>query len=318
MSISSAMRRPAVRWTLLALTFGFIIWALVEQWAEVRNVAVTLRIAWGWVAAASLVVLATYAMLVQSWRMLLGGWGGQLGYPAAVRIWTIANLGRYIPGKVWSIGALGVLASREGVSGVAAAGAAILGTLLNIGAGFAVAVITGAGALDEWYPGLRIIALIGAISFMLGVAVLPAILPRVLDRFASWRGLPLAEQHLTAPTVWVATLANAASWVGYGLAFTLFARGVTPQISSNPVTFIAVFSASYLIGYLVLFAPGGLGFREVALSGLLVGMGAAGQGEAAILGVTSRVWLTVLEVVPGLVGLILLTPTQREALRTPG
>jgi uncharacterized membrane protein YbhN (UPF0104 family) len=309
------LRHPIIRGTLLALTFGFIAFALVRQWADVRQAAASVSIAWTWVLAASLVVLATYAMLIQSWRMLLRGWGGDLTYPAAVRIWTIANLGRYVPGKVWSIGALGVLATREGVSGVAAAGAAVLGTVLNLGAGIAIAVITGADALDRLYPGLRTMAIVVAVVFVVGVALLPTVLPRLLDGFARWRGLALAQQHLPAGTVWVTTGLNAVSWIGYGVAFALFARGVTPQVSSNPTTFIAVFSASYLIGYLVVFAPGGLGFREVALTGLLVGMGAAGQGDAAILGAASRVWLTVLEVLPGVVGLVWLTPTQRAALR---
>ena len=37
-----------------------------------------------WVVIASLIVLGTYAMLIQSWRMLLAGWGSPLGYAAAV------------------------------------------------------------------------------------------------------------------------------------------------------------------------------------------------------------------------------------------
>jgi uncharacterized membrane protein YbhN (UPF0104 family) len=78
--------------------------------------------------------------------------------------------------------------------------------------------------------------------------------------------------------------------------------------------FIAVFTASYLIGYLVLFSPGGLGFREAALTVLLVGVGAAGQGDAVILGVTSRLWLTVLEVLPGLVSLLVRPAPQRAVL----
>jgi hypothetical protein len=318
MSVTSMLRHPVVRVTLLALTFGFIGWALARQWAEVRQAAAAFTIDWPWVLAASAIVLATYAMLIQSWRLLLAGWGGALAYPVAVRIWTIANLGRYIPGKVWSVGALGVLAAREGVSGVAAAGAAILGTVLNLGAGIALAVILGADALERLYPGLRLIAIAATVAFAIGVIALPALLPPLLDRFARWRGLTLARQPLAARTLWIATALNAISWIGYGVAFALFARGVTPQVSSNPTTFIAVFSASYLIGYLVLFAPGGLGFREVALSGLLVGMGAAGQGDAAILGAASRVWLTILEVLPGMVSLVWLSPAQRAALRRSG
>ncbi|AMW04905.1 lysylphosphatidylglycerol synthase domain-containing protein [Gemmatimonas phototrophica] len=317
MSITGALRSPAFRGLLLLVTFCFIGYTLSTQWAEVQQSARALDVQWGWIGAASVVVLATYAMLIQSWRMLLAGWGGTLAYPAAVRIWTIANLGRYLPGKVWSIGALGLLASREGVSGLSATGAAILGTSLNIGAGFAVAVITGAQGLDAIYPGLRAVAIGVAVAFLVGVAVLPFVLPAILDRFARWRGLPLAEQHLSKRTVWLAAGINAFSWISYGIAFGLFAQGVTPGIGTDPVLYIAVWATSYLVGFLVLFAPGGIGFRELAISAFLVGIGAAGQGDVAILGATSRVWLTVLEIAPGLIGLLLMSPSQRAGLRRP-
>ncbi len=307
-------RPPLLKSVLLLITGVFVGWALWTQWTEMRASAHDLRIEWPWIAAASGLVLAVYAMLIQSWRLLLLGWGDELGYLTAVRIWTIANLGRWIPGKFWSVGALSLLAAREGVSGAAAAGAALLGTLLNIGAGFGVAVIMGAEGLEAVYPGFRTGAVIAFGLFMVGVLALPRVLPPLLAWLARKRGTPLTSKHLSVGTLWLATSMNAAAWIGYGVAFALFARGVTPRISGDPALFIAVFTASYLIGYLVLFSPGGLGFREAALTILLVGVG-AGQGDAVILGVTSRVWLTVLEVVPGLVSLLALPASQRAALR---
>ena len=312
------LRSTLLRGLLLALTFGCIGYALARQWSDVQGAARAVEIRWGWILAASLVVLGTYAVLIQSWRMLLAGWGGHLPYPTAVRIWTIANLGRYLPGKVWSISALGVMAAAEGVSGVAAAGAAILGTSLNIGAGFAVAVITGTKGLDGIYPGFGAASRVGALVFVAGVAALPWVLPALLDRFARWRAMPVSDQHLTRGTIWLSAAINAGSWVGYGVAFALFAQGVTPQISRDPVLFIAGYSASYLVGFLAIFAPGGVGVRELALSGFLVGIGAAGQGEAVILGATSRIWLTVLEILPGVIGLLSMTPAQRASLRNRG
>lgn len=315
MSLTKLLRSTAVRFILLAATFVFISYALNQQWTEVRSAAQSIELQWGYILAASAVVLCTYAALIQSWRMLLAGWGGTLSYPTATRIWAISKLGLYLPGKVWSMGALGLLASREGVSGVAAAGAAVLGTLLNIGAGVAIAVIAGAQGVEAVYPALRTVAIIGAGAFVIGVALLPAVLPWVLDRFARWRGLPVSQHHLTKWTVWSAAAINAASWVGYGVAFALFAKGVTPRITAEPITFVAAFASSYVAGYLVLFSPGGFGVRELALSGFLVSLGVAGQGDAVILGATSRVWLTVLEVVPGVIGLFLMTPAQRAGLR---
>ena len=312
-------RRPSVRVAFLLAAFGFLGWAFSDQWREYRAVTATAardrRIAWPWVLLASLIVLATHALLVQSWRQLLFGWGGVLGYRRAVAIWTIANLGKWIPGKFWQVGVMGSMAADHGISPVAATGAAVLGTLLNVGAGFGIASVTGAAALDTIHPGLALVARGAAVAFLIGVLALPWVLPRVLDLLARWRRVPVATQQLTARDVWLATVLNAAAWIGYGLAFACFARGVTTGVSGDPALFVAVYTASYLIGYLALISPGGLGFREVALVAFLVGTGAAGKGDATILSVMSRVWLTVLEVLPGLLSLLLLSPVQRMALR---
>lgn len=307
--------RTALRLLLIAVTFGFIAWSLLGQWSEVRATISGVDLRWGWIFAASLVVLATYALLIHSWRQLLAGWGDQLAFPVAIRIWTIANLGRWIPGKVWSVGALGLLAREQGVSGLAAAGAALLGTLLNIGAGFGVAALTGSAALEQLRPGLRSVTAAVAVAFTLGVLMLPLLLPPLIRQISRWRGGAAPAQPLPARVLWQATAANGLSWVGYGIAFALFAKGVGSAVSGNPLTFIALFTVSYLIGYLALFAPGGLGVREYALVALLVGLGVAGKGDAVLFSATSRVWLTVLEVLPGLVSLLWLTPAQRASLR---
>lgn len=303
----------AIQAVLLVATLVWVARALSRQWGDVRAVAAATDVRWGWVILASLIVLATYAMLIQSWRMLLAGWGGQLHYGAAVRIWTIANLGRYVPGKLWSVGALGLLANRQGVSGVTAAAAAILGTLLNVGAGFGILALSGARALGAFDPWLQLVSWTISAVFVVGTILLPSLLPPVLRRIARWRGQPPMDTHLPSGTLWAATAINAVSWVCYGLAFAAFARGVAPQVLGSLPLFIVIWTASYLTGYLFLFAPGGIGVREVVMTGGLVSLGLAGSADATWIALSSRAWLTVCELLPGLTAL-LLTPLAARAV----
>jgi uncharacterized membrane protein YbhN (UPF0104 family) len=304
----------ALQAAALALMLWFAGRYLVAQWDDLRATARDLKVGWGWVAAASAVVLATYAALIQAWRMLLAGWGSHLPYGSAVRIWTIANLGRWLPGRVWSIGAMGVLSQRAGVSGVAAAGASVLGTLLNIGAGFGILALTGTRILDKLGPGMRIGALAGSVLFATGVLLLPRLLPAVLRAYARWKGgLPI-ERHLPARTLWLATAVNAASWLAYGTAFALFARGVLPALEGSLTLYVALFAAPYLTGFLFILAPGGLGARELSLVALAVAAGLASTAEATLLALTSRVWLTFLEILPGVVSLALTPVAARRTL----
>lgn len=300
----------------VALLIAVFVWAggaLAVQWSDLRAAAASAHVEWTWVIGASLIVLATYAMLIQSWRLLLSGWGSALRFPAAARIWTIANLGRYIPGKVWSIGALSFLAKREGVSGVSAAGAAILGTMLNIGAGLGIMSIGGARVLGAFQkPWLQTAAIVASVAFVVGTLLLPVILPPVLTRVARWRGIPEPAQHLPARIIWIATLMNALSWASYGVAFALFAKGVAPQVVASIPLFIVIWTSSYVSGYLVVLAPGGLGPREVVLTGGLTTLGLATVGDAAFLALASRVWLTVWELLPGLVALAFSSISSRN------
>jgi len=316
-SPTDAAPRPALWWravqlfVLLAL-FVFIARAMGEQQDTLRVAASAITVNWSLVAAASAIVLGTYAALIQSWRVLMIGWGSTLSYPAAVRTWTIANLGRYIPGKVWSVGALVVLAQREGVSPVAATGAAVLGTVINIGAGFGVVAVTGSVVLDALGAGYRTVTWIGSALFIAGTVALPWILPVVLRFLAARRpSLRMPERDLPHHAIWLAVAINIASWVGYGAAFMLLSRALVPEMSGALAAFVAIWTASYLVGYLFLIAPGGIGAREGALIAALLALGLAGAAEAAILAAASRLWLIVLEVLPGLVCLAL-APTARR------
>lgn len=296
---------------LVALTLLFVVRAVSVQWSELRAVARTTRLDWRWIALSGVIVLATHASLVQAWRLLLAGWDDAPPFWTSARIWSSANLGRYLPGKLWSIGALGVLAGRAGVSGVAAASAAILGTALNLGAGLGIIALSGAAAFRGIDPIYGRLAIAGTILFVVGVLALPALLPPVVNWVARRRGLPPVDRHVSRGRLWLATGINTLSWVAYGLAFAAFARGVTPQVAGAPAAFVTVYTASYMLGYLVLFAPGGIGYREWALVALMVSIGMSSAPDATILAAASRVWITVLEITPGLIALSLTSGSSR-------
>jgi uncharacterized membrane protein YbhN (UPF0104 family) len=179
-------------------------------------------------------------------------------------------------------------------------------------------VLFGARALASLNPVWYWLAWGLAVAFVAVVLALPRILPALLGNVARRRGVPLEQRHLAARTLWLVTAMQGIAWIGYGVAFWMFARGATPSVSGNPWQFVALFSASYLAGYLVLIAPGGVGVREGVLTALLVAMGLASTGDAVLLGVLSRGWLTVLEIVPGLISLALHPRGARSALRPSG
>jgi hypothetical protein len=251
-------------------------------------------------------VLASYIVLIQTWRVTLHVWQASLPFGAAARIWFVSNLGRYIPGKIWQISAMGIMTHRQGVSAVAATSSSILVNLINIVSGCLVVFATGAGVLDVAAPSGPGAA-VGLIVLVLVVLLfLPAIVSWLVRRAEGVTGRELAvPASLGARTVLVVIAETALAWLLYGLAFQIFAIGVLGSaIHGNSAEYIAAYTASYLVGYLTLIAPGGIGVREAMLVIALAATGVTTQPNAWILALSSRVWLTMLEILPGVLFLI--------------
>ncbi|MEO7363565.1 MAG: lysylphosphatidylglycerol synthase domain-containing protein [Gemmatimonadaceae bacterium] len=313
--------RKKTWWRILQVVFLVAALAYTAQqvaanWTTVKTSAANMHPSWPLLLGASAIVMLTYAALIQSWRVLIAGEGSSLRFVAAARIWFIANLGRYIPGKVWSIAALNVMAAREGVPGTAAAGAAVLGTLINIGAGFGVISLSGSRLMAGLDPVFRWASVICSVIFVMGVIALPWILPPTAAWAARRFGKTVPPVRLPAQNLLASVTINVLSWFCYGWAFMVFSHAVMPGVTGTLAQFTGVWTASYTLGYLAFFAPGGIGVREITMGAAMVGLGMASASDAALIAGTSRLWLSLVEVLPGLIAL-LLSPASRR-LRSAG
>src|SRR3954452_25025119 len=141
-------RWVALQFLVLVIVLGSITWTIRRQWRDFQRADFTGHPDWGYLSLSGLVVLATYALLVEVWRRILSEWHACISFGNAARIWCVSNLGKYVPGKVWQILAMGKMAEAVDVPPVAAAGSAILSTVVNIAMGCVVAVAAGWRALD--------------------------------------------------------------------------------------------------------------------------------------------------------------------------
>jgi uncharacterized membrane protein YbhN (UPF0104 family) len=312
----------AVQAAFLVAVIWFAYDRIAEQWAGAPVAGLDLR--WGWIGAAAALVLATYGLLIQVWVAHLRAWGVRLPFGQAARLWFVANLGRYIPGKIWGLGTMAVMARQRNVAPVAALGSSI--TVMGIGmvAGFAVVVATGAGVIDAVLAEGGVAAPPGAVAGAALVAVLllaatPLIVPRLIRVASRSARPPIAPPDLAPRSVWLVAVGTAMSWILYGIAFSWFVRGILDVAAGGVAGYIAVYTASYLLGLIALI-PGGIGVREGGLVLGLEALGLATAPEALLLAVTSRIWLTILEIVPGTVLLLVGTrppASGREASARP-
>ncbi len=284
-------RLRVVQWVLGLAIVGFAIRSLMTNWDELRSQQLDWSIEPGYLVLSASVVWLMYALLIAAWRMMLTTWGRGLDFWSAARIWTVSSLGKYVPGKVWAVAGMAVMAQRAGVGAAPATASAVILQLLAIGTGSAVAALTGWSSLRRAYPGAEtgLAALLAISMVAAGVLLWPASVRRVL-RIVAPDAAPLAPP---VGAVVFGVAANTIAWVGYGVALWLLARGLLPGSGLSLLRAVAVFTASYLAGFLALFAPGGIGVREGVF--ILMLQGPIGIGAATALAIASRLLLTVTE-----------------------
>lgn len=301
--MSSGSARRWVWWALQIVVAAIVIrlaWsAIARNWGEFRTLQVSITWHPVWIVLAVLSVLASYVTSVEAWRRILAGWGQRLPYWRAVRVWLIAGLGRYIPGKVWTVAGMIVLAQRAGVESWAAGASAFAIQAVAIGTAVAVVAAATPGAESGLRLGAAAVVAAGTIG-LLAWDRAAKLVARLVGSTMQVRPLPLMSVAESAAL-------GVVSWIAHGTAFWLLARGLGLPGSLPIATALGVFSLGYVLGLLALFAPGGVGVREVVLIGLLTP--ALGAGGAVALTVASRILLTLTEVAAPLTVLLLTRET---------
>jgi hypothetical protein len=285
---------------------------VVDSVRAIQNGELVLRLSPGWLMLSAAVVLATIALLIWAWLYIVAGISGSsIGFRDGARIWFISNLGVYVPGKVWGIIQMGAMSVDAGINPVSAGAASIVNTAINIATGLAIGAITSASLIASSLGQPEWLAWAIAAAAAIAVLGLPVLVPwgfRLLDRF----GVRVPEAKTPPHVIGVAALANVVSWFMYGAAFLCLNRGLVDPAARSVVQHTVAYTTSYVIGYIVLIAPGGLGFREGALTRLLIASGMSTPPQATALSVVSRLWMLTMMVLPALIFLAYRRPSNEK------
>ena len=290
-----------------AVVLFFAARSLATQWDKVGSRLTHIRFGWQWIGAATVLVFVTYALLIEGWRRVLGAWDSHLPFMQASRIWFLSNLGKYVPGNIWSLTAMGVMAKKRGMSAIAAAGSSVIMQMVSLATGTAIVMVTSAKLLGQ--P-----LLVGAAVLVLAIVLFSA--PKFLPPLAVWVstliGKDIAPPSVPATSIWTAAIASTLSWLFYGVAFQLFVRGLLGAAPGEISSYIAVYTAAYILGFISPIAPAGLGVREFTLAAFMTQLGLANEVDAALVAIAARLWLTVVELIPS--GLYIAAGARKKSL----
>ena len=203
---------------------------------------------------ALVLTVAGLLLTAQVWRLLLAGFGHRPNREAATRVFFVGQLGKYVPGSVWSIGAQAQMG--RGLQLPVRVTAAT--SLLFLGVNLASAMLVGGVvALAQQWSRLPMWTWL-----LIALAGLVGLLPPVVRIIAA----RLAGLRFDARLLPLVAAVMALVWSSYAAALTL----LLPQRTlGNLLVVLAAFTLAYAIGVVVVIAPAGLGAREAVFVALL-------------------------------------------------
>jgi hypothetical protein len=287
-----------VRVAILLLALGFLTALVASQWQVLQSFQWQFQPLW---LLPSFALLAVAALLELSiWRSLLASLGGHLRWRRAAETWFLSNIVRYIPGNIWQFLGMAELAADDGVVRLATFTSVALHQVLNMAAGLTLAALTFALAgQGAWLEALRPVLLLAPLGLLLCH-------PRLLERMLNWLlallKRPAIQVTLTWRQIGLLLLGYAATWLVMGSGFALLAAAVTPITAAQFAALVATWVAAYVVGYLSLLTPGGLGVREGAMILLLAPLFPA--PVPTVLALAARLWVIIGEVAGAAIALV--------------
>jgi hypothetical protein len=257
----------------------FVVRAITREYDSARDAIGDAGL--GWLVASVPVALCGMTLVGVPWRRSMKTMGADPSMRDTLVWYFLGQLGKYVPGTLWPIVGRAELARRGGIPRPAAYGSVVL----TLGATYLAAILVVIGFLpfagengagDQWWV----------------LVLLPLGLAALHPAFIGWgkrtvEGLVRRPIDVVIPS-WsdsvVLVLRHAPAWFMIGTATWLVARAF--DADAGWVELMVPGVLSWIIGFVVVPAPGGIGVREAAFTAAAVSLG---DGVGATVAIVSRI-----------------------------
>ncbi len=287
--------RTIIRVGIVVLLLVPLIYTINQHWMSVRATLTSAN--WELILEGVIILmLAQPLMGFTSW-VILRDLNQSFSYHRILIIYFVSQAAKYLPGGIWALPGRVVAYQAIGVE----KSASIISVLREVGGLFLGAAVVGLlgllhGPIIADWVNMAIIAGVAVCVVVIGLAQLP-VTWHFLSKIKMFKNIDLAESEINHPSVkWMPLtfIASLSFWLITGVAFRTMAIGVTPDAANiSWLQGVSIFSLAWCAGFVVVFAPAGLGVRESALSGLLLSY--MPLGDALSVALIARLWWTVAE-----------------------
>lgn len=281
-----------VKWLWLILVLAAAGYYFYQHQDEVINLLIQIDV---WRIVLSLILLLigkTFLVKLVQYSVNCEGWYPT--YPEILGVYGLSSLGKYLPGGIWQfVGRFGIY-KMNGLSAKASTRSMILENIWLLSSAFATGVIGVFLSRFDLIANLLSIPDEKWLAIILTIVILALwitaliIVHKIMQKYTSQQIPKVARVALIGLLLW--------TFIG-GSFFVMFNEF---PFSSAPL-FIGGYAVSWAVGYIAVFAPGGLGVREAALA--FVFSNIASVELIAVYAAMNRIIWVIAEVLFGLFGM---------------
>ena len=252
--------------TRYVLAIGVLVAVAYTLWHNWDEVSSELgRLSWASVVASFVLTLFPPVLTMLGWRALLADLGAELALPPAASVFLVGQLGKYVPGSVWTVVVqtemghrLRVPRRQMAVAGVIMLGLSVLGGAV-VGVPAVPLLLAGHSSLSPWW-------VVGAVALAL-VALWPPIINALVGRALRLLRRELLDHELSGRGVATCMSWIVLAWVFSGLAVLVLAGTLAPETGLGPLLYVSIcgYALASVLGMLAVLLPAGLGLRDAVL-----------------------------------------------------
>ena len=297
---------------LALLLIGFVTWRFIG-YLQSPQLAYRTAFRVEYLIPAGLLYLLCHTLWGTFWWQLLRGQGVPVSWYTGVRAYFVSQIGKYAPGKAWVLMLrIGLLRSEQTRPTVVVV-TGLYETLTNMAAGamLGVALLPWSGLADQLSE-LQRYGLFSLALLPLALLGLNRLVRRVATKYRGPDAMPIPVPSLG---LLVRGLLQATvGWGLLGLSLWLTACGLSaelpPLTGETYLQYLAGVCLAYVVGFVVLISPAGLGARELVLQAVLARQLNGAEELAAAIAFGLRVVWTLFEML--CMATLWLIPPRRE------
>lgn len=290
---------------LVGVIFFFLVRSLIANWTQIPFTELRFNIFY---IIISFLCLAVYfALLTRGWSSIVTELGSKVPYGKAIWIVSTSQIAKYVPGGIWYTVGRVYLARTEKVKEEIGLLSVVFETFLLMLTNLMIFLIT-----INFIQGETYLSPLLSVTFIAVILILlyPPLLNKLLNLGLRILKRPAVELHARYLSILKISTFFFALWIVQIAGYFFLINSIYEVGVSQLPNLAAAYTLSWITGFIVLFAPGGLGVREGMMALLLSSI--LPLPLAIAISFITRVWMTIFEVLIFFIGLLIRRKTNTQ------